>query len=50
MADGGHDWIDELKHLQRSIEMQYLVLDTAARSRCFEEFYKISFPACILSF
>ena len=49
MADGGHDRIDELKHLQRSIEMQYLVLDTAVRSRCFEELYKISFPACILS-
>ena len=49
MADGGHDRIDKLKHLQRSIEMQYLVLDTAARSRCFEEFYKILFPACILN-
>ena len=49
MADGGHDRIDELKHLQRSIEMQYLVLDTAARTRCFEEFYKILFLACTLS-
>ena len=46
MADGGHDRIDELRHLQRSIEMQYLVLDTAARSRCFEEYYDLHVHVC----
>ena len=49
MAGGVHDRIDELQHLQRSIETQYLVLDTAADQHALKTFTIYSFPACILS-